>query len=152
MEIADQRLLAEVAWKENREGGLAGMQSIINNVTNRVACHRYPNTVEGVIMQPWQYTSMSVKTDPQFGIDPDKSKGADRVAWGMAQELARQAASGVLADLTSGATLYYNPDGIKSTAKYQLPNGDMVKWPETWKQAKVRYVGTIAEHLFFVEL
>ena len=113
MTDAEIKLLATVAWKENRRGGIPGMQSIINSITNRLAHHRYPKTIEGVIMQPSQYTSMSVPSDPEYKLDPTKSTGLDLTMWIAAQRIAPEAAAGVLADLTNGATLYYAPQGYQ---------------------------------------
>lgn len=147
-------LLAVCAWKENRRGGVTGMQSIINSITNRLAHHRYPKTIEGVIMQPSQYTSMSVPSDPEYKLDPAKSIGADLLAWGNAQELAEQENAGVLPDLTHGATLYFSPAGMAAgtTIPYTLPNGTQTVFPKKWNPRAVRYACTICGQHFFVEL
>lgn len=144
------RLLATVAWKENRQGGVPGMQSIINVVLNRAA--KSGKSIEAIILAPSQFSSMSVKSDPEYGLDPIGCVGPDARSWVEAQELAALARDGWLHDLTGGATLYYNPDGIKSSATYRLPSGVVVKWPSSWRQSNVRYTCTIANHLFFVEL
>lgn len=154
MNQAEIELLAEVAWKENRHGRVPGMQSIINNVLNRSGHKRYPDTIEGVIMQPAQYTSMSVKSDPEYGKDPTKSTGVDLAAWQDAQELAAQAAAGTLHDLTGGATLYFAPAGMPNSAvvPYVLPDGTQTVFPRHWNMKAVRYVCTVAGQLFFLEL
>jgi spore germination cell wall hydrolase CwlJ-like protein len=149
---AEIKLLATVAWKENRRGGIPGMQSIINSITNRLAHHRYPKTIEGVIMQPSQYTSMSVPSDPEYKLDPTKSTGLDLTMWIAAQRIAPEAAAGVLADLTNGATLYYAPKGIKTTKTFMLPNGENVPFPQTWNPKALRYAGEITSQLFFIEV
>jgi spore germination cell wall hydrolase CwlJ-like protein len=150
---AEIKLLATVAWKENRRGGVPGMTSIINVVQNRVAHpNKHWSDIESVIMAPWQFTSMSVGSDPEYSIDPSKSTGADLLAWGNAQGLAEQANAGVLADLTIGATLYFSPKGIKTTKTFMLPNGESVPFPQTWNPKAVRYAGEIASQLFFIEV
>ncbi len=151
MTDAEIKLLATVAWKENRHGQIPGMQSIINNVMNRVGHHRYPNTIEGVIMQPSQYTSMSVKSDPEYSVDPSESTGIDLLAWGNAQELAEQENAGVLPDVIFGATLYYAPKGIKTDKKIMLPTGEEIPFPQTWNTRAVKYAATIAGQVFFTE-
>ena len=143
-------LLAKCCWKENRRGGLPGMTSIINVIQNRAV--RRGKTIEQIILTPWQFTSMSVESDPEYAIDPSKSIGADLLAWGNAQELAEQANAEVLPDITHGATLYYAPKGIKTTKTIMLPNGENVPFPQTWNTKAVRYACTICDQHFFVEL
>lgn len=145
-------LLATAAWKENRRGKIPGMISIINVVQNRVGHRNYPNTLAGVIMQPKQFTSMSVKSDPEYGVNPAQSKGSDLTAWMMARGLALDAADSKLADLTHGSTLYYAPKSIVTHATITLPTGETIPFPQTWNPSKVRYKETIAGQVFFIEL
>ena len=150
--MADEgiELLAVCAWKENRRGGIPGMTSIINVIQNRAV--RRGKTIEQIIMAPWQFTSMSVASDPEYSIDPSKSTGIDLDMWNDAQYLDMQAAAGVLVDLTNGSTLYYAPKGIKTTKTIMLPNGENVPFPQTWNPKAVRYACTICDQHFFVEL
>jgi spore germination cell wall hydrolase CwlJ-like protein len=142
-----KRLLAEVAWKENRAGKIPGMTSIINVVMNRSKMHHVP--VDSIIMQPKQFTSMSVRSDPEYGVDPSKSTGIDAVAWASAQQLASQADSGTLKDITNGSTLYYSPKSIKTNKYFKLPSGEMVLFPQTWNPKAVKFQAEIAGQLFF---
>ena len=146
MEAEDITLLALTAWRENRGGGTAGMQSIINVVRNR-AWKRDTTPYEECV-RPLQFSSLTAKGDPELSLWPNSTD----LQWQTAKALAEQAAAGALEDLTRGATLYYNPAGIVSRSKFAVPGGAVVAWPEGWDQSKVRYVGTIARHLFFVEL
>jgi spore germination cell wall hydrolase CwlJ-like protein len=152
MTDSEQRLLAECSWKENRRGQSEGMTSIINVVQNRVGHRNYPSTIEGVIMQPKQFTSMSVKSDPEYSLDPAKSKGVDLAAWQTAQGLAQGAADGKLEDLTHGSTLYYAPKSIMTHATIALPTGETIPFPQKWNPAKVVYKATIQGQLFFTEI
>ena len=152
MTDAEIKLLATVAWKENRRGQIPGMTSIINVVQNRVGHRNYPSTLEGVIMQPKQFTSMSVASDPEYKVDPAQSKGVDLAAWKTAQDLAALAAAGTLEDITHGSTLYYEPKSIVTHATITLPNGETIPFPHTWNPAKARYQATIAGQVFFTEL
>jgi spore germination cell wall hydrolase CwlJ-like protein len=150
---AEIKLLATVAWKENRRGGVPGMTSIINVIQNRVEHpNKRWNDIESVIMAPWQFTSMSVESDPEYSLDPAKSTGLDLAMWNAAQDLARRAAAGVLVDLTNGSTLYYAPKGIKTTSTFMLPNGENVPFPQKWNPKAVQYACTICGQHFFVEL
>ena len=152
MTDAEIKLSAECAWKENRRGGTPGMQSVINIQHNRMGHRNYPDTIEGVIMQPKQFTSMSVPSDPEYRIDPEKSIGADLAAWSMAKELSIEALAGALEDLTHGSTLYYAPKSIVTHATITLPSGETIPFPQKWNPAKVRYQATIAGQVFFTEL
>lgn len=143
-------LLATCAWRENRHGGISGMSSIINVVQNRAVKHG--KSIEQIILAPWQFTSMSVPSDPEYSLDPAKSTGLDLAMWNASQDLARRAAAGVLVDLTNGSTLYYAPKGIKTTSTFMLPNGQSVPFPQTWNQKSVRYAGEIESQLFFIEV
>ena len=146
------QLLATVAWKENRGGGIPGMQSIINVVLNRVKRHN--SMIEAVVMAPWQFTSMSVKSDPEFHLNPetDKLNSSNALAWHDAQQLAQQASDGALEDITLGSTLYYAPTSIQTSMTITLPTGETTPWPEKWNQAVVQYRTKIQHQVFFAEV
>ena len=148
----EQKLLATVAWKENRRGAVAGMTSIMNVVMNRAAKHG--KTIEEIIMAPWQFTSMSVASDPEYAVDPVQSHGSDLLAWITAQDLALKASESTLEDSTGGSTLYFAPLGMKASevAPYTLPDGTETVFPKRWNANAVRYSCTICQQLFFVEI
>jgi N-acetylmuramoyl-L-alanine amidase len=101
----DQMVLALCIWKENRGGGIAGMQSVANVVMNRAAKHH--DSVYAEVYKPLQFTSMSYQHDPQLLIQcTAQSSVEDRHTWAQAQQIAGQAASGSLPDLTGNATNY----------------------------------------------
>jgi spore germination cell wall hydrolase CwlJ-like protein len=97
----DQISLALCIWKENRGGGIPGMQSCANVIMNRAALHKL--SVYAVIYQPLQFSSMSYQHDPELLIQPK----VDDLQWIQAQQLAERAAAGNLEDITLGATNYY---------------------------------------------
>ena len=152
MNQAEQELFAACIWKENRRGRIPGMQSVGCVILNRAAKHN--KTIEQIIMQPMQFTSMSVPSDLEFSIDPAESVGIDHAAWMDAQDIAAQAAQGSLHDITGGSTLYFSPAGMPkgSTVPYVLHDGTQTVFPKTWNMRAVRYVCTIAGQLFFVEV
>jgi len=150
MTDTEEKLLAEVAWKENRHGQILGMQSVMNVVLNRAK--KPGNTIKRVILAPKQFTSMSVESDPEYGLDPTQAKGEDAVAWQEALALAGQAAAGTLNDLTSGATLYFDPKGIVTHRTITLPTGETIPFPQTWNEAAVKYTATIQNQVFFREV
>lgn len=99
MTVADQFMLALTAWRENRGGGRAGMQSVINVVLNRAK--RRNTTPYEECVRPWQFSSITAKDDPQLANWPT----ATDPAWHEAQNLAAEGNG--LNDITSGATNYY---------------------------------------------
>ena len=101
MTIADQFMLALTAWRENRGGGIPGMQSVINVVCNRAAHRRTDPYTECV--RPMQFSSLTAKGDPELTLWPVDNDPQ----WLEAITLAGQAAAGTLEDITGGATSYY---------------------------------------------
>lgn len=93
------------AWRENRSGGIAGMQSVLNVLANRVRGSQ--TSIEEEALRPWQFSSMTAKGDPQINKGPDFLNPADLVSYRHAVDLANQLAQGNLPDLTGGATSYY---------------------------------------------
>lgn len=55
----DLYLLAKVAMAEAEEEDTEGKALVIRVVLNRIADDGFPDTVEGVIYQPWQFTPVS---------------------------------------------------------------------------------------------
>jgi N-acetylmuramoyl-L-alanine amidase len=90
----DLRLLAQVVYGEARGEPYLGQVAVAAVVLNRVKSNDFPNTIRGVIFQPWAFTAVH---DGQFYLEPDAT------AWQAAAEAAR----GV--DPTGGALYYWNP-------------------------------------------
>jgi len=101
MTIQDQFLLALTCWRENRGGGLTGMQSVANVILNRAAARKTSPYVECV--RPWQFSSITAKGDPELTLWPATTDPQ----FAIALELASDAAVGTLADITGYATSYY---------------------------------------------
>ena len=121
------------------------MHSIINVLMTRAA-ERGTSVYEEAIRKA-QFSSMTSPGDPclvKFPavLDPQ---------WAEAQALMEQAAAGTLEDITGGANLYYNPRSIVTDKTITLPDGSKVNFPKPWNPAVVRYITTIAGHLFFKE-
>lgn len=141
----DRAITALTIWRENRGGGKPGMQSVCNAIGNRTRRRRSSFFAE--CTRAWQFTSMTVESDPEYNLLPQDSDSL----WSLAMNLADLAVSGVLPDLTNGSTVYYNPNGIDSTHTIELPSIGFVKFPSTWNPAVLVFKGSIAKHLFFVE-
>jgi len=99
--IQDQVIGALCCWRENRGGGVPGMQSVFNVLMNRAAQRHTDVYTEAV--RRLQFSSMTAAGDPNLILYP-----ADLdPQWAEALMLAQQADSGLLDDITGGATSYY---------------------------------------------
>lgn len=92
---------ALTAWRENRSGGAAGMQSVLNVIFNRAVARKI--TPYAVCVQRLQFSSITAPDDPQLGLWP----GTDDPQFAAALAMAVQASRGALQDITGGALNYY---------------------------------------------
>ena len=90
----DRYLLAKVIYAEARGESYTGQVAIAAVVLNRVEDSRFPNTVAGVIYQPWAFTAVN---DGQINLEPNQK----------AYQAADDALNGW--DPTYGSVYYYNP-------------------------------------------
>lgn len=90
----DLYLLAKLVHSEARGESYTGQVAVAAVVLNRVEDSRFPNTIAGVIYQPWAFTAIN---DGQFNLEPNQT----------AYQAARDAMNGW--DPTYGAVYYYNP-------------------------------------------
>lgn len=105
MTIEDEAIGALCAYRENRSGGSAGMQSVLNVLMNRAA--KRGTSVSEEALRPWQFSSMTALADPQLAKGPNTTEPADIASYILAFTLAASAAAGTLEDITQGATSYY---------------------------------------------
>ena len=96
----DRYMLAKVIYAEARGESYTGQVAIGAVVLNRVRDSRFPNTVSGVIYQPWAFTAVH---DGQFDLEPNAT----------AYQAARDALNGW--DPTYGSLYYYNPNTATNT-------------------------------------
>lgn len=108
----DRYLLAKVIYAEARGESYTGQVAIGAVVLNRVKDSRFPNTVAGVIYQPWAFTAVN---DGQINLEPNSK----------AYQAADDALNGW--DPTYGCVYYYNPETATS------------KW--IWSTKKVTQIG-----------
>jgi hypothetical protein len=148
MTLQDQAILALTIWRENRGGGIPGMQSVANVIYNRVAKRGTDVTTE--CLRKLQFSSMTAQGDPELSLGPNALDAAGWSTWLSALDLAGEAAANNLPDITGGATVYYAPKGISSTATITLPCGTF-PFPMSWNKAAVKFTTEIAGQLFFVE-
>ena len=95
----DRYLLAQVIYAEARGESYTGQVAIAAVVLNRVEDSRFPNTIAGVIYQPWAFTAVN---DGQINLEPNQK----------AYQAADDALNGW--DPTYGAVYYYNPQTATS--------------------------------------
>lgn len=91
---SDVNLLARCVYAEARGEPYTGMIAIAAVVLNRVRSSKFPNTIAGVIYEPWAFTCVN---DGQINLTPNET----------AYKAARDALSG--SDPTRGCLFYYNP-------------------------------------------
>lgn len=90
----DLYLLAKAVYSEARGEPYVGQVAVAAVVLNRVKDSRFPNTIAGVIYQPWAFTAVH---DGQFNLEPNAT----------AKQAAQDAMNGW--DPTYGSVYYYNP-------------------------------------------
>ena len=91
---ADLNLLAKLIYAEARGESYTGQVAVGAVVLNRVASSSFPNTISGVVYQPYAFTCVN---DGQINLTPDAT----------AKKAAQDALNGW--DPSYGALYYYNP-------------------------------------------
>ncbi len=125
----DEIVSSLTVWRENRGGGIQGMQSVLNVIMNRAAAHGHsPYTV---CTTHAQFSSISMP-GPEAYLWPVEAD----LQWQQALSLASLATSGQLEDLTNGATNYYAPAG--------MPGNKAPSWTESMTETV-----TIGGQIFF---
>ena len=97
---SDLYLLAKLIYSEARGEPYVGQVAVGAVVLNRVEDPGFPNTLEGVIYQPWAFTALH---DGQFELEPNST----------AYQAAQDAFNGW--DPSYGSIYYYNPKTATSS-------------------------------------
>lgn len=97
----DLYLLAKCVYAEARGEPYTGQVAVAAVVLNRVKDPNFPNTLYGVVYQPWAFTAVA---DGQIDLEPNSS----------AYAAAQDALNGW--DPTYGCIYYYNP--VTATSKW----------------------------------
>lgn len=100
---SDLYLLAKCVYAEARGEPYVGQVAVAAVILNRVESPEFPNTIAGVIYQPYAFTAVS---DGQINLEPDQT----------AYNAARDAMNGW--DPTYGCLFYYNPSTATSSWIY----------------------------------
>ena len=98
---SDLYLLAKLVYSEARGESYTGQVAVAAVCLNRVKSPDFPNTIAGVIYQPWAFTALH---DGQFELEPNNT----------AYQAAQDALNGW--DPTYGSLYYYNP--VTATSKW----------------------------------
>ncbi len=96
----DLYVLAKCIYAEARGEVYEGQVAVGAVILNRVASPDFPNTIYGVVYQPWAFTSVS---DGQMNLEPDATS----------YQAAQDALNGW--DPTYGCLYYYNPNVATSS-------------------------------------
>ena len=102
----DLNLLTRAVYSEARGENLEGQVAVAAVILNRIEDERFPDTIKGVVFQPWAFTAVH---DGQFWLTPNND----------AQKAVKLALQGW--DPTAGATFYYNPAKVTSHWIYTRP-------------------------------
>ena len=97
---SDLNLLARCVYAEARGEPYTGQVAVAAVVLNRVENSAFPNTISGVIYQPWAFTAVN---DGQINLTPNST----------AYKAAQDALNGW--DPTYGCLYYYNPQTATSS-------------------------------------
>ena len=97
---SDLNLLARCVYAEARGEPYTGQVAVAAVVLNRVKNSAFPNTISGVIYQPWAFTAVN---DGQINLSPNST----------AYKAAQDALNGW--DPTYGCLYYYNPKTATSS-------------------------------------
>jgi RHS repeat-associated protein len=129
---SDMGLLIRIGYAEFRGSNSTEQQIGMDITLNRVDDSKYPNTLKGVIKQPYQYSSLN-KNDPnkRYFDNPagtmENQKGkkieSNRNAWLKTISNAISILNGDKRGISQGATMYYSPRSMKpanSTPKWNF--------------------------------
>ncbi|MCK5385121.1 MAG: cell wall hydrolase [Alphaproteobacteria bacterium] len=106
-------VLARTLWGEARGEGTQGMHAIANVILNRVAVSQsrssfwWGNNIIQICQKPYQFSCWN-RSDPNFRKLQDVDK--TNLYFATAQRIAARALTGMLEDITNGATHYHAQD------------------------------------------
>jgi uncharacterized protein (TIGR02594 family) len=105
----DLLTMARTLYGEARGEERPGIEAVASVIMNRFNSPRYPNTIAGVCLQPWQFSCWN-RNDPNRRKIVNLQPNAD-AEMAVCMAVAQEAASGLLADRTNGA-LHFHAVGI----------------------------------------
>lgn len=127
--------LALAVYYEARGEPVAGQIAVAQVVMNRVESHAYPDTVCGVVTQPYQFSFFNSQknTNVDQRINRLVHKITDKKSWSQSQYIAKAILQGHDTGLTA---LFYHAETVS---------------PYWSKSPKLRRVAAIGNHIFYSE-
>ena len=111
LKLDDTTLLALTLQLEAGGEGSQGMQAVGNVIMNRVRDRRWPGSIQGVILQPLQFSVWNNQS-PQDALNKINRLPANhprRKQFNQAYAIAQKIRAGTLPDITGGANHYHTP-------------------------------------------
>lgn len=103
---AEMQMLAQLVYSEARGETYVGQVAVAAVAMNRVQAKDFPNTLKGVIFEPYAFTAID---DGQYWLTPNQT--AYQAAWDAVRGW----------DPTNGALYYFNPDTATSSWIWSRP-------------------------------
>lgn len=115
-------MLPDCIWHESRGEPFEGQVAVGEVILARMADPRWPNTVAGVALQPWQFSCYNAN-DPNNAMRP---KPSDKVGWRSFLTACEAAAKAVEnhrsgQTITNGANHYLAPNVVKRLPAWYDP-------------------------------
>lgn len=107
-------LLADVVWHEARGESFEGKVAVAEVILERLRDPRWPNDIEGVVLQPWQFSCFN-ENDPNSSKRP---KPSDRTGWNAFRECCEAAAQAMGGSNLTGQANHYVNLGVARPAWY----------------------------------
>lgn len=120
----DCLLLAEAGYFEARSEGREGMRAVMEVVVNRVESKYWPDTIEEVLGQPYQFEYKEL----------ERLVANDKMSWDISLQVAEEVFVGASESVTEGADHFLNKRKVKKLPRWA------VEYEET---------ATIGEHTFY---
>lgn len=110
----DLQYLAATMWGEARGEGAEGLRAVGHVIVNRVNHRRYGNSVQAVVLRPWQFSVWNTG-DPNHPrlrrlLNGWQPSGRDGEMWMISQHIAREILEGRSEDPTDGAIYYHTQE------------------------------------------
>lgn len=142
----EQTLLTACAWAEAREEGEDSMQAVVNVVLNRVEAG-LAATIKDAVLEPYLF-AWTNPDDENYMQVLQTIGGVWPEEWWTANDIACDALSSKLEDITQGATHYLDIAQTKKTRQELGYKTDLPKWArDGLRDGKVTV--EIGKHTFF---
>jgi spore germination cell wall hydrolase CwlJ-like protein len=96
--------MARTIWGEARNQGEKGMEAVGHVIKNRAESDFFPNTIEKVVTQPWQF---SVWNQGNVNLDKMLNVTEDDPEFAKAKDIAKKIIMGMKPDITRNADHYH---------------------------------------------